>query len=245
MARTEVWIVDGANPSGHWAWFGGYEGAGDGSPPGGGLPSPGAGANPTVVSTFTTISSGGVEGSPLVLDNFVYQNGLSIMADHVTLRNSTVQRPGSTLPELHIDANHVVVENVYTGGAQSSSDGLRLEGGDSVTLRNVLVDGLTYRSGSQSDAIQVVLARDLTNLLIDQCVFNGYVYGGGVLQETANGSQFDGTDYYIAGTIRDTTFSGGKSTSAQYYNIGGPLYLDNVTHANGYIPDSPAGVVFL
>ena len=55
MARTEIWIVDDANPSGAWQWIGGYEGTGSGS---------GATITPSVVSSVAAVlAPGAVSGS--------------------------------------------------------------------------------------------------------------------------------------------------------------------------------------
>jgi hypothetical protein len=199
--------------------------------------------NRRVVDEYTVISTGGTASAPLVLENVEFRNGLRIVANHVLLRNSTVTRPKTDDPTLYINGNFVTVEDVVVGGPGGSSEGLRLEGGDRVTLRRVSVPGLQFQSPSaHSDAIQVHLLRNLTNLLIEDSAFDGTVYGD-PSQATANGSQFDGRGGVITGTIRNTSFAGGKYYSARYYNIGGPLVLERVTYSRPMITNSPTDLI--
>jgi hypothetical protein len=202
----------------------------------------------TVVSAFTHITSGGTAASPLVLDGYQYLNGLRITANHVTLRNSSVARPGSSSPMLYIDGNNITINNVIVGSVGGGSEGIRIEGGDSITLRSVVVDDLSFQGASaHSDAIQIWLQRPVTNLLIEDSIFDGFV-AGDPNQGTANGSQFDGrgaggVQFGISGTIRNTSFVGGRWYSMRYYNIGGPLRLENVTHGNGYVTNDGNALV--
>lgn len=196
------------------------------------------------VDAFTTISRGGTPGNPLVIDGRTYRNGLRIVANDVVLRNSTVQRPGSTDPALYLMGDRITVENVTVAGPAAGSEGLRIEGGDRIVIRGVTVPGLQFVSSrSHSDALQVYLQRPLTNLLIEGSTFDGTVHGGDPQQLTANGSQIDGARGPINGTIRNVRFLGGKYYSARYYNISGPLYLAGVSYRPGMVTNSGAALV--
>jgi hypothetical protein len=199
----------------------------------------------STVAEETVIRTGGSPGAPLVIDSTSFLNGLRILANDVVVRNSTVVRPGSDQPQVYILGDRVTLENVTVGGPDGGSEGVRLEGGDGIVLRGVRVPGLRLVDPtSHSDALQVYLQRPLTNLLIEDSYFDGTVTGDGT-QATANGSQIDGARGAISGTIRRSTFAGGKYFSARYYNISGPLTLEAVGYGNPMTTNSAAGLVQL
>jgi hypothetical protein len=196
-----------------------------------------------VVNAYTHITQGGTPGNPLVIDGRDFRNGLRITANDVVVRNSTVIWPNTESPTVYLLGDRITLDNVVIGGPGGSAEGLRLEGGDSIVVRNVRVPGLQFQtSTAHSDAFQVYLQRNLTNMLVENSYFDGTVTGDST-QNTANGSQLDGGRGLITGTIRNTTFAGGRYFSSRYYNIGGPLVLERVTHVKPLTTNTPEALV--
>lgn len=179
-------------------------------------------------------------------ENCDFKAGLRVVADDVDLVNCTVENPGNGNPALYLRGDRI---NVFGVLVTNCSEGVRLEGGDKIGLTGVRVQGMKLLSESaHSDALQVFLQEPLTNLLIDACTFDGHV-AGDADQSTANGSQLDGRgaggrQFGITGTIRDTVFKGGRYYSCRYYNIGGPLILERVTHEKPYTTNSASALMF-
>lgn len=212
-------------------------------PPAPNGPAPSTGGPREPVAEPTTISEGGSPGAPLVIEGKDFLAGLRIVANDVVVRNSSVVRPGGTDPALYILGDRVVIEDVSVAGPDGGAEGIRLEGGDGVVLRRVVVPGLQFVDPtSHSDALQVYLQRPLTNVLIEDSTFNGTV-AGDPEQDTANGSQIDGARGAISGTIRNTTFEGGRYFSSRYYNVSGPLTLEGVRYVKPMTTNSPEGLV--
>jgi hypothetical protein len=178
--------------------------------------------------------------------NCDFRAGLRVVANDVWIENCTVERPQDGQPALYLRGNRITAFNVIV---RNCHEGVRLEGGDAITLRAVVVSGLKYLSPTHhADAIQVYLQQPLTNLLIEDCDFDGTV-AGDTDQLTANGSQFDGRNNGggggISGIIRRTAFKGGRYYSNRYYNIVGPLRLEQVTHVRPYVTNSAGDLVLV